>query len=55
MEKRTIAPGKRAPYVWNDLTQPVKKLCLFFEGREKKLVIDKMFNKPFNTSQDTVR
>ena len=42
MKHRVISQGKRVPFVWHDLTQPVKKLILKIDGKEIKIVIDKI-------------
>lgn len=55
MAFREIAPGKRVPYVWHNMIEPVKKLVLRIEGMEKRLCIDRMFTKSFSTGGDTVR
>ena len=54
MAWREIAPGKRVPFVWHNMLEPVKKLVLKIEGKEKRLCIDRMFTKSFSTGNDTV-
>lgn len=54
MDSRVIAPGKRVPFVWYDQLQPVKKLTIFIDGKEKSFVIDKIFSKDITTAKDTV-
>jgi hypothetical protein len=54
MSFREIAPGKRVPFVWYNMIEPVKKLVLRIEGKEKRLCIDRIFTKSFSTGSDTV-
>lgn len=54
MTPRKIEPGKRVPFVWYDQTQPDKKIILKIDGRERSLVIDKIFTKEWSTGKDTV-
>ncbi len=51
---REIQPGKRVPFVWHKMIEPVKKLVLTIEGKSKALCIDKIFKKDFAAGQDTV-
>jgi hypothetical protein len=52
---RVIAAGMRVPYVWYDQLQPLKKLVLTIEGKEKPFLIDKIFTKELPCPRDTVR